>query len=1625
MSVYSPIIPNHSESEFLEEINSSQSTSVSENIISIGSYPSSTVSNASIMVPSGKAVTGLDLTIEGHSLPNHVSYSIETDSDFQKPNMLSDITAENNQLKIESIPSSVAASFTLPSTAGSLNTATSCSATYSYYSSTQGQEFTYNHQIGSIYMEYTSSSWGSETCIEYKSPSSTNFILWKDYGQISSSTTYNSKTQSPPVIFSSYGNYAFRIWDSFGDGSNGGTLDIIQEEISNSQGSWQSNPISLSSLGINEEMAFGPLSIDAKIPSGSKLTMSIIDSVTNMSIPGFEGIEQNYFDLGIIDWELYPEIAVRLELTASSAGDSPIIYGLHFEGKIVDSFETDVSSDWNLQSCTWSSGQISGSGSAISPEYVSRSGFSILNTNSIITGGGMIEYSLDSGQTWNDFDIQQTAKLDRPYHSVKFKISGNNNWVLDQFSVDLLRSSVAEGVEIDLQADGIPEWSMNYNGAGKLGFQNRFIDNSLSISKQSLKESAASFDFLLPKSGVDSLEFFVSSEINFQSPYFVIDINSQNIISRNLPDISNIRNVELTNSELNQLNNALSESNSHIESNGLSMSKVTIKLGSSNNEPIITILGLKSLYEPEINLLFDSDSVLLKQINNLLNDITSIQSTKEVKIPVRMKGTGSIKFTINSLSTIQSITPVSISIANVSKTFTPSINWIDVNTTFDFGNFGILNPESYVKQNSWSIELNLIGNYDSSKLSCSTAIMPISGQGVNNCINSGVELIWSDLGTSGSISMSDSSTLLHVNHRFKFPIEWDDQDYLVVSVNLISPNGPMLPISESFGLGNYQGVENDVEVKDWSVVGLNGIGSDIEYPYLKKGEQVTVEVYLGFEGEELTYPRTGHVLTRLLVEGNEFGSSTIVNNGIVSIPWVVPSVGDGVNLEVDVQPLKSQDVSYAVPRSADFGFDSVSPQLLNMNIDEYDHFESSPSKLLEFSITDSPVLPSKAEIILWSSWMNDFNQNGQVDVGEFNSFNMQKPTDMNATNGIYSYDLDTSMANDGSYVIGWLIVADSAGNLMKDSGNISSPLFNLLVSDDGPPQLGNSDLIWEYGIMPWLHPGENITIDIPVWDKNGITDIADIKFDLSSNQPDSSTISWDRQNNFCSSSTQFIEIISCSMNSDDNSSLFANYGKFRIEFKLKWGFDQDDNIIRTPSLVLTDLKGQTTSVVLSDLNWRYSGEMEIDRSSISYQISGDNSSNLGAWVKANSSITISGSINWLKSDRKVEQDLQLVYRLGQEDWVVDYVNGQFNGSITSPPNAGNYIISITLIYAPNGASIVEPESPLLWFVVDKESPTIKMINSPIPGELIKESNWADLQIQLTLSEDKYLDEESIYLYWEVHPSEFGFSSTSIASGSGLVTILGGMPYGNSIKSIYDIDLESAISDEDRTKSLELRIWVNGSDMAGNNFSQVSDLTYTPFEVWQLEQQLPEYEFLQPLISNSKNVVVGEAIDLSVVIKNVGKSDGVAQLRVERVESNGARTIIHTQDVMVQSGNSGNFNHRWIPDRSGLMWIEFVILDGGPTTQTETFYADSGESEGFFSGIAEINPVLLITIFILMSSLIGLLIFGLRTTPNNSNQQRLPSNKNYQRVGKQMPPQTQQQYYSNQQSAVSPGDNPYQ
>jgi hypothetical protein len=232
----------------------------------------------------------------------------------------------------------------------------------------------------------------------------------------------------------------------------------------------------------------------------------------------------------------------------------------------------------------------------------------------------------------------------------------------------------------------------------------------------------------------------------------------------------------------------------------------------------------------------------------------------------------------------------------------------------------------------------------------------------------------------------------------------------------------------------------------------------------------------------------------------------------------------------------------------------------------------------------------------------------------------------------------------------------------------------------------------------------------------------------------------------------------------------------------------------------------------------------------------------------------------------------------------------------------------------------------------------------------------------------------------------------------------------------------------RNEALELRVWATGQDFAGHEINPVFNDIDAPLAVWVLEQRIAEYSFSVPEMKPSSNFAAGETVSLGLSITNSGLADGDAQMFVELVESNGARTRIDARGIQIESGSTYIYSKDWIPDRSGTMWIEFQIING-PMAQTETVYVDEARTDGLLGGISSVNPVLLIVIFALTVSLVGLLIFGLRTSPQSRplgiEQQHMVIQQAAPSQPAVAPQPAAQGPYGAPQQAASPGENPYQ
>ena len=1672
ISLGSPLVDNTSQDLVFEDESVSNVTPTGQsNIVSIGSYPDGVNDAISINVPSGEAVTSIDLSLDENVLPVSAAKVWDSSPDYDHPQAIYDGMDVNNSV-LQLLPqgwsfdfegtntwtlgsawyigkdtsSSRPTTSAVPSGANTLyshngdypnnmgSTIWATSPVMNCGGCSGGWDLKFKRQLG-----VESSTW-DHAYVQIKSSSGSWTNIWQNSGSVSDGS-FTSLTYTISNYISGNSNLQVRFGIGRTDSSvqySGWNIDDVEilpkaSGISTGEGNWTSQPFGPGAGTGSEPSSYGLMVIDAEVPTGALFEWSLIDAATGTAVPGYSQMTDLQVDLGAIDWEATPSLRFQTHMMTGQSG-GPKIHSLGISGAIHESFSANPAThDWTLAGTSWSAttGLVSGTGSLTSPMYKISNGFGALSTSITATGSPLLEANVDD-TGWQSVPLDGYDTLDEVSHTVQFRFTSvSGSYSVDSFDVETVRSNPSTGMRIDIGPDGVSDWGLDGANAGSFGFQNRLATGQMCQTIASSPSTSSMFEVLLPLAGINDFAFTLSSDNVMQSPFMNIKIAGSDVTNRGFTNFQNAQLISFSQTELGALNSALSNAADDRGILGLPMARVSITIGSSQSTADVTLCGIFAPYEAGINLNLVSTSSVVQAMNQQLSSIVSIGGVKEVRIPIRMMSSGSIKLTLNSISTTPTLNPVSIAISPPIDTLTPSTDWITVNSTFDLSPLGVSDAESYVKNNGWSIDMSLRGATATSSVQCSSVLLPLNGSSTLSCQQSGYSLGWSDTDSNGEISMIGSGAYIQFTHRFQMPMTWDDEPYASLNVMLVSPTGPTLPLNHVFGLGHANGIENDVSLKRFTIESQSGIETDAESALLIPNTFVTVHAYLGFEDVSNAVPRTGQALVRLLVDGQDKGSTNLVVDGVASIIYNVPSTVQNLTMELEVTPLLGQGASYEANPIASFTMDTIAPMLISMDIDEFDHRDASPATEVSFIIGDNPTLPHHANALIWRSWMDDSNMDGQIDEDEIQEIPLKAPDNMLTSTGEFSLTMDTSSASEGDYVQGWLSVADGAGNIMIEGGNIYAPLFNIQLRADGTPSLGTEfDLMWGQHEDGWLHPGEANLLQIPIWDKNGITDIEHIELDLGSTTTDSAMIYWNSNTEQCYSNHVYVDVESCTLIGGDD--VFSEQGAFNVNFSIEWGFDPDPTLLRVPSIYLKDRLGQFVTVPLYDASWHYSGELALDTSQTSLSIDDTVVSPYGAWASPESTMAFDGEMVWYRSQRTIDQSLDLLMRINGEESVVDS-HGNFSYRRSVPTQPGEHGLFVSMYNPPSGAVLRGlTDGPLTTIFVDNSAPILMELNRPDASLTIAEIDWSSIDVTLSVRELSQLDPDSLNLHYSIHPAGLGLNVASMYEGSEPMVLLGGRAFGEAIPISASLDIDGLISEQERSEPLELRIWVTGSDMAGNAFSEDFNDIDAPYNVWDLEQRVPEFEFVgEPGLKNSGTVRVDDSVPITATIINNGNADGSVQIVLELVESNGARTRVDARLLQVAPDSTVVYESIWIPTRTGTMWLEVQIM-GGETAQTPTLRVKEAESEGFLGTVSEVNPLMLGILAVLSIVLVGLLVFGLRSEP-----QRRPVNqkKFTQRMQKaetslpalaQAQPETPQQGpYGAQTASADVGQNPYQ
>ena len=1632
--------------------------------LTIGSWPDGANQRVEINVPDGHSIRSLDLEMEASTLPNPLASSMTDVGDFKANAVYNGVNVNSSTLSI--LPSGAFWDFETAShgwTLGGGGNAwkvgydsvlgqnngvfSGANALYTYdgnYPNNMAQIWATSPTIdcsgcsGAWELNYMrklsieSRTW-DRADIQVKNVQGNWVNIWSNSYINDGSFTPMSHTISTYLA----GNPAFAV--RFGLGTTdssvqytGWNIDDVSIEPNggasgDGEGNWTSAPFGPSLIGRGENMMHGLLHMDASIPSGSIFEWQILDAATNSPVPGFERITSTWVDLGMIDWHAYPLLKLKIHMKESAGGGPPEVFSISMNGHIHRSFDADPSADgWQMQGGTWANGAITSSGTVVSDHYRVRGGFSVIDVNNSQSGNGQLQFSTDGGQSWTDIGDQGRTTLSRPAYMAQFRMTtgasgGSYTW--DSFEVELVRTSVPDGLRLDVGLDGADEWSLDRAGEGVFGIQNTLVSDDLWVMKTVAPSNTASLEIALPTKGVEDFSFAVACPSGtLASPFMAMAVDGQDILSRNLPNINDLFEISLTSSELTSLNDALMQASGQYGPTGLPMAPVEVRIGSSLSSGDLMFGGVFAPYDAEFSLDLNAGHPLVLGLNHALTSSIPILGERTVNLPVRLDGTGSVYFTVNNVETQASVKALELEVSNVTDTLVPGVDWVESVASFDFSPLGITDALTHAKQSNWLVELHLSGSQQQSKLQCPIASLPITSTSIVACTASGTALLWFDDGSSGSISTSGAGQFLEVRHHFRFPDGWDDEPSATLSVSLISSAGPLLPVSKVFGLGHDLGVENDLEVKSWSVLSSEGIRSSADYPYMQSGEVVHLEVALGFENTTEGVPRSGQALVRFLVDGSEYATTTIFDNGVALFPYTTPTGRPSVNLGIEIVPLRGQGVVSTLPSSLNFLFDNVPPTLMDSSVERFDSRDVSQRSTLSFTVADRPHLPTHAQIHSWRSWVDDSNTNGIMDVDEVRVEALDMPDNLTLLMGDYRSTLDTSQANEGDYFVGWIEVADSAGHVMEGGGSFAEPMFHVQLNSNGAPSLGASSLSWPDGrVSPWLHPHETYEIRVPVWEPNGIFDLAEIHLDLATNTAQPAPIQWNQSNEICTSVDPYVEVVLCELVPADASDLFSRNGEFVVQFMIEWGYDPDTSVSRVPQIGLLDQSGQSNTFMLEPLNWRFSGELSIDPDSVEVTMEGEDAASLGYWVQPRTSFDVAGDVVWYRTGMSPAQPLEVELILGENNLEASVVNGTFSGSMIAPLLDGTYGLFGDLVDAPNGAIYRGGSSAFIWFIVDNEAPRVAAVDRPGFNNMLVEEEWKDLQFELRLGENAQLDESTLRLHWSLNEAGLGLSSYVFDNGSVPLEILGERKNGDSIPVRCSLDLDSLMIPAFRTKAVELRVWVTGDDEAGLSIDAVFNDIDAPLRVWNLEQRVALYAISDIEMKPSSDIHQGDLIEVSTLISNSGLADGQANLVLEQVESSGARTRLDARAVEIQTGEQLIYQYLWKPGRDGSQWLELSIVNG-PSAQSKTVLVDEPRSDGVFGTIGTVNPALLTVVGLLTIGLIALLVFGLRREVPPSIRPVQPPSKDGSNIA---PPRPASGPYGADEQTLSPGENPYQ
>ncbi len=1405
-------------------------------------------------------------------------------------------------------------------------------------------------------------------------------VVWDHNGGSTNPGSFSLMTHDVSSYVNNNPNFQIRFKLGRTDGSvtyTGWNLDDISIEPAagaggGDTGNWTSAPFGPSITGAygSEGDRYGLVSVDASVPQGSSLRVSVLDGVSKTVLPGWYNRDVRWLDLGAIDAEQHPNLRIKLHLQSGTSG-SPIVKAVNFNGRYQTSFiENPTNAGWTLNSMSHDGNSISGSGDATSPVFELRRPTARLGVDVQVSGNWGLDVALDGGD-WQSMATSGTHNLDMFAHTLQFRVSANGGSItLQSFQIDLQGGHLTVGPHFDISNDGWAEWSLENQAISQWGWQDRLMSGGLSHDFTWSTAGVKQVGILLPSEGLEMLRFelspfaatdalSVSMRVGGSGDLFTIPVNLQSTTTM----------VELNDEQLDALNDNLSLSTPFwTQPGGISYSVATFNLDTTSGQ--VRLGGVAAVHRPQANLTFTSGSFFITSLNSELPSAPLIASSRLVPLTVSAQQPGALKATITGFESSANAQTAPPTILNgTSQPLTPSWQWLELVSNHTYGEgvpaYVSMHIEGETERISYRFPVDG---------SAPIQVSAYPGQ----VFTGNDELLFPSGGATIDLSMG------YVNSSIPFQLNaaWNDQPTMEISVNLVMQDSTeSSPRTLFYGFGSTaQGFEDDIQLLDWRVINELGETIPMSASYMRSTSPIQIEVNLGFENvlDNWLNPRSGDVRVHLLQNGHEVDNTTSINKGAVVFSLTTPAGTGDVEYLVQVEPLLGQEFFTSMAMNRTFTVDSLHPTVIDCNFELYDHRTPSPNQFVRIEVYDRPVLPTNLDLMVWREWIDDANGDGRIDASEFTEMLLSAPSNLSMAQGNYTAVIDDTGGEMGDFVAAYVSGADAAGNLIVDGGSpdIDGQLFTYQLEVDGPPLLsGEGGFVGAPdGRYSWLHPGIDYEFALAVNESNGWYDIESLEMQLASNSVmDTLAVTWTADSGRCETSSINLDLRRCGIRARTGElSPFNPDLEFFMEFNLNWTLPQEGDLRREPSLQVTDRSGQGAWLSLPQLRWRYSPDLMIDSEAVSLNVGEGVYSTEGAWVAPSSTLSLIGDVVFSPTGVAPHQALSIRVFLDGEEIMAPSVEGLWSAQLIAPEISGSYPLTFELAdLPPQARDLTNTDLALRWIVVDPDGPEALEVLAPRAGSELPILSLEQLVVEVRLKELEQINPDSLVLHWKVIRGS-DVMALPLVRGDGAMTIPGGNLAGQSITASTTLDLYSVIPGVYYADELHLHIWITGSDMAGNQLKTPagSNTDENPFATWTIERLEPKFSVDTVTYSREGEVGVGDTVMVTISVRNDGEAFGTAFLMVYEVHLDDSRRTLTAVPFMVDvnSGERVLYNIDWVPDEAGRQWIivemsEEEVAMGSILHVVEE--EEQGVIESVFNGVNSIWVLMFVGLIVLL------------------------------------------------------------